>query len=679
MSRLELPKVSAPVEARSHVRGRARGRAGFVGVLLGLALTGIAARGALLCLRPDPQTIRDGAMMRYDQVTLRAARGEILDREGRRLATSVDTPSVAVDPFVLKDQTPEQIDALAQKVADILDVPQAEIAERMRRPGRYVKLATRIHPAVAAKIDALNEPAIWTHRDPHRYYPEENLASQVVGFVDAGGSGRSGLEQALDSQLRGGSVVVQRRRDRKGLDVDRPAAVGLAANQGLDVHTTLDRRIQHIAEEALRDVVTVSAPVSASVVVVDVKTGDILALANVPEFNPNAMPEDPNPRKNHIVVDAIEPGSIFKPFTIAAAVDLGIVTPDDKVDCEGGYYQIGRARIRDDHPHGMITVGEVMKYSSNIGVAKLAFRMGAESFVSYLHAFGFGEATGIPLPGERRGRIRDPKTIKPIELATTAFGQGTTATPLQLAMGIATLGNGGVRMKPRLVTSIEDAYGVPDYVQRPQIAQRAISEITAAKTLAMMSLVTEAGGTGTRARVDGYKVAGKTGTAQKVKDGRYSEARISSFVGLVPADNPVLAIAVIVDEPTIGSKYGGTVAGPAFARIAGESLRHLGVPQDPALIETKAGKALAASVQLAEDEAGLPAVEAAADEPLDVPWDGGAWTVPDLSGASLRDVLASLEGTGVRIEMRGSGVVISQTPEAGLSVAPGGQVSVVLQ
>jgi cell division protein FtsI (penicillin-binding protein 3) len=405
---------------------------------------------------------------------------------------------------------------------------------------------------------------------------------------------------------------------------------------------------------------------------VDVKTGDILALANAPTFNPNAIGEDAEPRKNHIVADAIEPGSIFKPFTIAAAVEEGIAQPEDKIDCEGGLWVIGRSRIRDDHPHGVVTLGEVMKYSSNIGVAKLAFKMGAGTFVDYLHKFGFGSETGIALPGERRGRIRDPEEIKPIELATTAFGQGTTATPIQLAMGIATIANGGVRMKPRLVTRVEDYYGVPDRVIKPAVAERAVSEETARKTREMMALVTEAGGTGTRARVPGYVVAGKTGTAQKVKDGRYSEARIGSFVGFVPADDPVIAVVVIVDEPTQGSRYGGIAAAPAFAEIAGQTLRHLGVPPDPALL-AEAGEAdpdpVTGDETTVEDE----------EESLRLAWSGDAWTMPDLTGRTRRDVLVGLQSAGLKLELSGSGSAVAQKPSPGEVLAPGSSVSVVFQ
>jgi cell division protein FtsI (penicillin-binding protein 3) len=315
-----------------------------------------------------------------------------------------------------------------------------------------------------------------------------------------------------------------------------------------------------------------------------------------------------------------------------------------------------------------------MKYSSNIGVAKLAFKMGAGTFVDYLHKFGFGSETGIPLPGERSGRIRDPEEIKPIELATTAFGQGTTATPIQLAMGIATIANGGVRMKPRLVTRVEDYYGVPDRVIKPAVAERAVSEETARKTREMMALVTEAGGTGTRARVPGYVVAGKTGTAQKVKDGRYSEARIGSFVGFVPADDPVIAVVVIVDEPTQGSRYGGIAAAPAFAEIAGQTLRHLGVPPDPALL-AEAGEADPEPEPVTGDETTVEDEE----ESLRLAWNGDTWTMPDLTGRSRRDVLVGLQSAGLKLELSGSGSAVAQKPSPGEILAPGSSVSVVFQ
>lgn len=665
--RIQLPPTEPRVEPAELVRARGARRAGLVGGLLAALLGLVAVRGASLCLFPNERTLRAAAVQRWDQVTLRARRGEVLDRNGRRLATSVATPNVVADPLRID---PAELDALAARVADVLDLPAAEVADKMRKESRYQRLAVRVHPKVAAAVESLDHPALWIEREPRRYYPEETLGAQILGFVDAAGAGREGMEAALDVHLRGGSVLLQRRRDRRGLDVDDPTATD--RNVGMDVHLTIDRTIQRMAERALEGIVERSAPLAASVVVVDVRTGDLLALANVPTFNPNDIGEDPVPRKNHVVQDAIEPGSVFKPFTVAAAVEEGLVTAESKIDCEGGGWTIGRSRIRDDHPHGVVTIRELLKYSSNIGSAKLALQLGAEKAIGYFRAFGFAERTGLPLPGERSGVLRKPDRIKPIELATTAFGQGVTVTPLQLAMALAALGNDGVRMKPRLVTRVEDGHGVPEQVHAPAIAARVVSTATARSVVEMMVSVTEDGGTATRARVPGYVVAGKTGTAQKVADGRYGNGRIGSFVGLVPADDPVLSIVVTVDEPTVGSRYGGIVAAPAFAEIAGGALRHLGVAPDPALLvdpKTPAPAEPAPAVADAEEDPG----------PIRLAWDGAGWTLPDLSGRTMRDVVASLEPAGLALSLQGSGRVVAQVPPPGSTAPPGSPVELVLR
>jgi cell division protein FtsI (penicillin-binding protein 3) len=457
--------------------------------------------------------------------------------------------------------------------------------------------------------------------------------------------------------------------------VDDPRTVA-GLHVGGDVQLTIDRTIQRITERALEQIVVDSAPLSASAVVVDVPTGDILALANVPSFNPNDLGEDATPRKNHVVQDAIEPGSVFKPFTVAAVMEAGLVNPESTIDCEGGTWMLGRTSIRDDHPHGVLTIREVLKYSSNIASAKLALELGAGEFFGVLSRFGFASRTGIELPGERAGFLRDPRTVKPIELATTAYGQGVTATPLQLALAMAALGNDGVRMEPRLVVQVEDMYGVPEWVKAPKAAGRVVSERTADAVVEMMVSVTEPGGTATRARVPGYRVAGKTGTAEKVKDGRYSDARIGSFVGLVPADDPRLAIVVVVDEPTQGSRYGGIVAAPAFATIAGEALRVLGVPPDPeppAVAE--GGDSGAGSGQRAAPSGER---ETTGARSLSLTWGGSGWTLPDLTGRTMREVATSLAPAGVALSMVGSGRVVSQDPPPGAAVSSGTTVSIAL-
>lgn len=670
---LVLPPIEPAVEPLPVLRQRAESRVRFVSGLLVLLLLAVAVRGAHLCLAPSERTLRSAAVQRWDQITLRARRGEVYDRNGRRLATSVATPNIIIDPMRVRS---DERDELAVRLESMLGVPREEIRAKMERESQYQRLAMQVHPRVAADIEALDHPALWVEREPRRFYPEETLASQVLGFVDAAGAGREGLESSLDQWLRGGSVLLQRRRDRHGMNVDDPTGnQELAA--GLNVTLTLDRTLQRIAERALAGVMERTVPDAAWAVVVDVKTGDILAMANAPSFNPNLLSEDPVPRKNHVLQDAIEAGSVFKPFTVAVAVEEGLVHHDSKIDCEGGGYTIGRARIRDDHPHGVITIRELLKYSSNIGSAKLALRVGGEKFLDYFRKFGFGSRTGIQLPGERSGVLRKADHIKPIELATTAYGQGVTSTPLQLAMAVAALGNDGVRMTPRLVTRIEDLHGVPEFVRPPTVAERVVSEATADEVVEMMISVTEPGGTATRAAVPGYLVAGKTGTAQKAENGRYGDGRIGSFVGLIPADAPRLAIVVSVDDPSVGSRYGGIVAAPAFAEIAGAAMRHLGVPPNPELLAlAEAAKRKAPVEPPPVDE--LPPAPPEAS-PLVLGWTGDAWTVPDLTGRSLRDLAAALGPSGLALRAEGSGVVVSQVPPPGAALAPGAELQVVLR
>lgn len=660
--KLETTNTGLEAEPADLVMARARRRLWGVGVaLLGL-LTVVGARGVQLCLLPADKTLVAASQQRWGSVRLSARRGGIFDRNGRRLAASVATPNIIVDPAWVK---PEELDELSRKVAEVLELDVDEVAEKMRRTTRYSRLARRVHPSVAARIHDLRHPALWVERGARRYYAEQQLASQVLGFVDGSGSGRSGLERYFDDQLRGGNLLAHQRRDKRGLAVDRLRSRD--DNMGMDVHTTLDRSIQRMAERALEGVLERSDPVSASIVVLDVASGDVLALANVPTFNPNVIDDDPRTRRNHAIQDAPELGSVLKPFTIAAAIEEGLVNKDTLIDCEGGKYRIGRARIGDDHPHRIITVGEVLKFSSNIGTAKLALRLGAGRLLGYMNRFGFGRRTGIQLPGERAGKLRSADRIKPIELATTSYGQGMTATVLQVASATATLANDGVRMRPRLVSRVEDLHGVLEYVQTPTVERRVVRKDVARQVRAALKTVTESGGTGTRARVPGYAVAGKTGTAEKVVNGRYSAtARVGSFMGFVPADDPKIAIVVTVDEPRKGSRYGGSVAGPPFSELAGEALRYLGVAPDPALLPDP-------------EPVSSDAVAALDEGPVRLGWNGEAWTLPSFDGLSVRQVLRGVQGTGLSVDLNGSGNVFEQSPPAGARLAPGETVSLKLR
>lgn len=486
------------------------------------------------------------------------------------------------------------------------------------------------------------------------------------------GAGLAGLEQTLDRYLRGETYRYVQWRDRKGRQITPKVPT---AQPGHTVVLTLDRRIQRVVEQAMDNGWATMKPAAMHAVVMDVETGEILALANRPTQSPNDTTQiDLALFKNRAAMDAFEPGSVFKPFVAAAALEEGLVTPESKVDCEGGSWVVSTKVIRDDHPHGVVTLSEVIKYSSNIGSAKLAFQLGAKRTIDYLQGFGFNKLTGLNLPGETRGAMRTADNIKPIELATTAYGHGVSANSLQLASAMGTLGNGGVRMKPMLVKEIRDAHG--EVVRRfdPEQDQRVISEKSARQTVDMMVGVTETGGTGTRARVDGYLVAGKTGTAWKHINGGYSSTdRIGSFVGLLPADRPEVAVVVVVDSPSEGSRYGGLTAAPVFSEIGEGVMRIMGVPPDPALLEPE--KPVTAVAEAEPKPVPVPHV--AADELV---WTSeGALRTPDLSGLSLRSALATLQGAGLRISVRGSGLVASQNPPAGSHVAPGDDIEVVLQ
>lgn len=664
--RIRVPTTSGWVESHDSVMGRARRRSWVLAGVFAAALVAIGGRAAVLCVDPHENTVALGSQQRWEQMTLRARRGGIFDRDGHRLVQSVDTPDIIVDPSVLNDA---EVPGLSKKVAELLGLDADEVARKMRRRTRHAPLARQVHPKVLRQLAELNHKSLFPHPNQRRYYAEQDLGSHVLGYVDAAGEGRSGIERSMDDYLRGSSVLLQRRRDRRGLDVDRLREVDRASSAGMDVHLTIDREIQRITERAVWRTHERTEPLSVTAVVVDVSTGDLLALANTPSFNPNDLPDDHGRMRNRAVLDAIEPGSVVKPFLVAGAIEEEEVSLSTLVNCENGRFRVGRRTIHDDHPKGIISVSDVIKYSSNIGSTKLSRQLGAQRHIQYLRDFGFGERTGVALPGERSGKLRSPATIKPIELATTSFGQGMTATAMQLAYATATLANDGVRMQPRLVTHVIDEDGVLALVNEPHAARRVVSSETAAAVTHAMVTVTEKGGTGTRARVPGYRVAGKTGTAQKVEGGRgYTDARIGSFIGFLPADDPKLAIVVVVDDPQVGLSYGGVVAGPAFAEIAERSLRHLGVQPDPALMDD----ADAEGADAPEDD----------DEPAEVRDLGlaeGAWVLPDLSGATVREALVALQGTGLAVEVQGSGHLAAMTPPPGAELAPGTTVHLNFQ
>lgn len=682
-----LPQRDKPAERDAVVRPRASKRVGAVFALLGVAFLALSSRAAALMLLPDPRLEEKARIQFEESVQIEGRRGDILDRNGAVLATTVELKELHADPSRLSEGDPA---ALAAALAPVLGLDVTHTTKRLSNPKRRdVLLARDLTPdkAQAAKdaVRAAREKQalrgiLWTRSQPRRYYPARDEGASLVGLVGHNGTGLAGLERTLDRLLRGEVYKYVLWRDRKGRRVT-PERVD--ADAGQTVVLTIDRRIQHIVEQVLDETMERTGSQKAYAVVIDVETGDVLALGNRPTQNPNDTSLlDLKLFKNHAAMDAIEPGSVFKPFVAAAALEEGLVRPETMVDCEGGAWRVGSKIIHDDHPHGPVTVSEVIKYSSNIGAAKLAFELGPERTIAYLKDFGFARYTGLDFPGETRGIMRAPGRIKPIELATTSYGHGVTANAIQLASAVATLGNGGERMQPRLVAELRDERGEVLREMPPTVDRRVVSPEIARQVVVMMESVTDDGGTGTRARVPGYRVAGKTGTAWKHVGGGYSStARIGSFVGLIPSDRPKLGIAVVVDTPTIGSSYGGIVAAPAFSAIGGAAMRVLGIAPDPTLLDDddpRKAEVLANKLAARLDEAAeQPDAPIAAPE---LQWTAaGTLRTPDLSGLSLRDALVTLQGAGLTVSTRGSGRVAAQSPTPGTPVAPGGAVEVVLQ
>jgi cell division protein FtsI (penicillin-binding protein 3) len=382
-------------------------------------------------------------------------------------------------------------------------------------------------------------------------------------------------------------------------------------------------------------------------------------MATAPTFDPNdATSADYALMRNRVVSDAVEAGSVFKCFTYAGALEEGLTRPDEMIETPSPY-NVGGAMIRDDHPHGHMTAAEVIKFSSNVGAAKLAHRLGAKKMLGYLEAFGFGEPTGVQVSAEQAGK-RSPPRVGPVELATISYGQGVTASVMQLGMAVAAIANGGARMRPILVDRVIDGWGNVRQEWQPTIDRQVVSPEVARMVAEAMERVTELDATAPRARIPGYRVAGKTGTAYKVKAGQYSDtARYAAFIGFAPVDNPEIAMAIIVDEPTVGSRYGGTVAAPVFAEVVGPELRRRNIPIDPL-----------APLQI-EQPAESPFGEVRAAEPVVLAWEESGWRVPDLVGRDLRGVLAALQGSGLDLHVEGSGLLVAQEPSAGAFLPPG--------
>lgn len=591
-------------------------------------------------------------------------RGALFDRGGEPLALSMESQSVYARPHRIQNP-----DAISSALGRILEIRASEVKEKITLDKPFVWIKRQVSSAVAEKIQALNADGIGMFFEPKRHYPQGQLAGQTIGFVGRDSEGLEGLELKYNDYIRGetGSSVTE--RDALGRRVLVQGVEGLHIPPGSDLHLTLDTSIQHIAEKELEATILKYRAKAGVAIVIEPFTGEVLALANYPSFNPNLYnKQSAEQRRNRAVTDSFEPGSTFKTIVAAAALEEGIVGKDDLFYCEMGKYPFAGKIIHDSHPHGWLPFSKILQVSSNIGFTKVAEKLKKEKLFKYIEAFGFGQPTGIDVLGEVPGLVRQPEKWSGVDLATHAFGQGISTTPMQMAMAYAAIANGGFLMRPYVMRRIVGPNGQVLLDNQPHVVRRVISAKTAALMAAMLRDVTADGGTGVMATVEGFDVAGKTGTAQKadpVHGGYAAKKRVASFVGFVPANDPRLVALVLIDEPE-SNVYGGVVAAPAFRNIAQGALRHLAVaPRKTPAIPAPASGA----------EAGVRSARRSQVKSSAADGEGA----PDFVGLSLREVLEKAQSLNVRVRLQGSGYVVKQSPAAGDPWADDGVLVLSLQ
>ena len=636
--------------------------AGFF-ALLWLALWG---RAAELQLKEGPELKELASRQHLAAEFEHGERGRILDRNGNQLATSVESKSVYLQPLQLEDRA-----AAERTLVRVLGLPARAMCEKLASKRNFVWVKRQINDREAVELQAAKIPGVFMSSEYHRMYPNGFLAGQVLGFVGLDGVGLEGIERAYEQTLKGGQARFVVQRDASGRRLYLDAQGREVDIRGHDVMLTIDAQIQSAAETALADAVHKFEAKRGIAVVADVKSGELLALADYPFFNPNTYRSSTAAaRKVTAVTDTYEPGSTMKPFMMAAALEEHVVKPGDLVDCENGRWKLGRNVIRDHQPHRWLPLSRVLSYSSNIGSAKIGLDLGAQHYSNYLQKLGFGEKTGLELPGESRGLIRPANEWTKFDLAAASFGQGIGVTAVQLTRGFLCLANEGVRKPLTLVkrtAAVEDSGDAADAEESTAAAQtpdgdepsretRVFSRETTAEVLAMMRDVVEDDGTAERVRIPGVPMAGKTGTAQKAsKDGGYGEGRLASFAAIVPADAPEMVVVVMIDEPQT-SVYGSSVAAPVVRKIVLNTLAYYG--RLPELDDETKTAALPAH------EEGISSVVARASDPPATQLRGSL--VPDVDGMPLRRAMELLIQKGVVPVVKGSGVTVSdQQPKAG--------------
>jgi cell division protein FtsI (penicillin-binding protein 3) len=695
-----MARLSRQLESQPDVSIR---RTLFVAAFVAFWMLGISARLVYLQVSKHEKLVARAHQQQQDAIETSPTRGPVLDREGQELARTIDTTSVFIAPDEFGKNKGDAdplvrgaIEHTATSLSSLLGLDQKSVFNQIneaRNSGRrFLWIARRIAPDKAELLEKMELAGVHTRKEPKRFYPNGSMAANVLGFVGLDGNGLAGIEQVYNEKIIGepGKIFIE--KDSRGIGYE---STEISGRPGQTIVLTLDQSIQYQAEAALTAAIQQSGAKAGTAIVLDPHTGDILALANAPTFDPNDVgAATPAARANWALQNIYEPGSTFKIVAFSAAIEKGLAKPDDHIDCQMGSITVAKRVIHDHKQFGNLTIADALAKSSNVAAIKLGLRVGDPTMFEYITRFGFGARTGIELPGETAGLVRPLSRWQPSSIGSVAIGQEVGVTPLQMVAAFGALANDGVRIAPHLIREIRDANGVATYRPNPE-QHRVISKETASALRGMLEGVT-LNGTAKKAQLDGYSAAGKTGTAQKIdpKTKAYSSTKfVASFVGFAPVNNPAVVIIVVIDEPG-GSYHGGDVAAPVFRQIAEQILPEMGVMPDT---DFKDSEMVARSEQTPAQISQLREAEkrheqeerqAAATQELTMPQvterdnRGGqivyavatnnAILMPNLRGRSVRDVARTCALLGMQVEARGEGGrVIGQTPQEGSELRPG--------
>lgn len=624
----------------------------FLLILLGFFSIIILGRSIQLQVFPNERLDELKKRQYLRTIRLVPKRGVITDRNGDELAISLDVASIYAHPKLIKNKH-----STAKKISNIIGIPYKTALTQLKQNKKHFVWIARLIPIEKGlKLSASNLRGVGIIKEAKRFYPNGQLASHLLGFVGTDGHGLEGVELGFDQYLTGPPTFIRLTQDAIGRPISVEDRYYRAQREGYTIELSIDKNLQFQLEKVLANTVREEDAKGGIGVMMDPFTGEILAMASDPSYDPNKFNDfQAELRRNKVITDTFEPGSIFKVFLVAAALENKAIKPGTKVWAEKGRYRVEDILIGEasDHKYEWLTTSEVIKFSSNIGAVKIAELLGRDKFFNATQHFGFGQKTGIDLPGETRGIVQNKTQWSRVTLSNVAFGQGIGVSVIQIARALAAIANGGNLVRPFIVKRVLDRDGAIIEEQLPQVVQRVISENTSKLMNGIMVEVTKTGGTGMQASIPGFTVAGKTGTAQKpnpLTGGYYSDRYLSSFVGFVPAKNPRFVLAVLIDDPR-KRHYGGQVAAPAFSQIAERGLRVLEIAPEGVSVEVaKPGS----DPSWAERE--LTQIQII---------ESGKGIMPDLKGLTIREVLQLFAVVGTEVKSNGSGFVTTQWPEPG--------------